>query len=140
MANRSGTWVGFTGVPIVSPRAAPRTAAMGATVSRNSQWTCRCTGAAGMTAASGNTTRPASSACTAPAAIFSTATARTGRGAVDPVFDLAGVAELLHQRQGDRLHPLEDHRGADDTGHQQRGEGRLGGRRTAHALAILGKT
>jgi len=106
MANRSGTCWGFTRVPIVQPRAALSNRRHSARGQQNSQCTCRCHRRRRDDGRQrGTTTRPAISACTAPAAIFSTATAHTGMGAMTRFFDLTGVAELLQQRRATACTP-----------------------------------
>jgi hypothetical protein len=68
-------------VPNVSPSADAVMQASGASVSRTGQFTCRCTGLAGTTAAIGNTMSAAIKPWMAPDVTLASATIDTGSGA-----------------------------------------------------------
>ena len=101
--------------------------ASGSSVTSTSQLMCRCTGVAGTMAAMGNTSSAAMQALQ-----------RAGHDLLDghqldrqrgehAVLDLAGVAELLHERQGHGLDALEEDDRGDDAGDQRGGVGRAAG-------------
>ena len=77
---------------------------------------------AGMNSASGNTTSDASSAWTAPAGDLLGGDGPHRHRREHAVFDLARVAEVLHERERDGLHALEDHRARDRAADEQRRE------------------
>ena len=114
MPNRIGTCRGSKRVPNDSPSAAAVRSASGVSVSRTSQLMCRCTGVAGTTAAIGKT----SSAANRPVQhargdLARSATSQIGQRREHAVLDLLRVAELLHERQRDRLDALKDDRQRD---------------------------
>ena len=118
MPNSSGTWRGCTRVPSTMPRPAPHTHDSGRSVSRRIQITSRCTGVAGTNSASGNTIRAATNALERACRDLLEGDAPDRQRRHHPVFDLAAVAEVLHERERDRLDPLEDARDRHDARHE----------------------
>ena len=102
-------------------------------VTSTGQLMSRLTGVAGTTAAIGNTSSAENRPLSAPQIAFWMATSCHRHGRQDAVFDLAGVAELLHHRQRDRLDALHEDRDPDDTGDEQ---GRESGSRVGAADAL----
>ena len=80
-----------------------------------------------MTAAIGKTTTAAITPWTAPGEHLGDRDQPDRARRLDAILDLAGVAELGRELQGDRLDALEHDRDRDDAGNQDRREGRLVG-------------
>ena len=111
-----GTVRGSNRVPNMSPSAPLMMQASGIRVSRTGQLTSRCTGVAGTTVAIGNTISPANRHCRRAGHDLLEGDQLHRQRREHAVLDLAGVAELLHQRERHGLDALEEDGGGDHAG------------------------